>query len=128
VRAAVLLSGPQESPASGQRWIGGAAAADASRGAPPPVRRAAYALREECGDEPYDARSFCASRHAGLQRRNLQAMGLAPGLLGNGSGFVVLDYAPRVLGSGRAHHESVALGRQAGPAVAALWLTLFSAL
>ena len=41
---------------------------------------------------------------------------------------LVLDYAPRVLGSGRAHHESVALGRQAGLAVAALWLTLFSAL
>lgn len=124
VRAAVLLSGPQECPACGRNWVG------AKRAAHTPVRRATYALREECGDEPYDAQSFCASLHPGLQRRNLQKMGLAPGVLGNRSGFVVLDFEPLVLGpgTGRSHHGSVALGKQAPPGVAAMWLSLYSAL
>ena len=65
VRAAVLLSGPQECPACGRDWVG------AKRAAHTPVCRATYALREECGDEPYDAQSFCASLHPGLQQRNL---------------------------------------------------------
>jgi len=122
----VLLSGPQECPECARGWL---------RGGPPTLRRAAYARREECGDEPYNAKSYCAARHpaqpgrGGLQRRNLDAMGLSPGLLGNGSGYVVLDFAPLDIGSrGRSHHESVALGEQAPTGVVALWKTLFAAL
>jgi hypothetical protein len=128
VRAAVLLSGPQECPACGRDWVGAKRAAHTHTHTP--VRRATYALREECGDEPYDAHSYCASLHPGLQRRNLQEMGLAPGLLGNRSGFIVLDFEPLVLGpgTGRSHHGSVALGKQAPPGVAAMWLSLYSAL
>ena len=128
VRAAVLLSGPQECPACGRDWVGAKQAAHTH--AHTPVRRATYALREECGDEPYDAHSYCASLHPGLQRRNLQEMGLAPGVLGNRSGFIVLDFEPLVLGpgTGRSHHGSVALGKQAPPGVAAMWLSLYSAL
>ena len=57
-------------------------------------------------------------------------MGLAPGVLGNRSGFIVLDFEPLVLGPGtsRSHHGSVALGKQAPPGVAAMWLSLYSAL
>ena len=59
---------------------------------------------------------------------NLGALGLQPGLMGNASGFVVLDYTPLELGVGRSHHESIALGKQAPPAVVAIWKTLFAAL
>ena len=55
-------------------------------------------------------------------------MGLAPGLLGNESGYVVVDFAPLELGKGRPHRRSVALGAQAPAGVVALWKTLFAAL
>ena len=118
-RAAVLLSGPQECPDCAKGWL---------RGGPPTLRRAAYSLREECGDTPYNRESYCAKLHPGLQKRNLEAMGLAPGLLGNESGYVVVDFAPLELGKGRPHHDSVALGAQAPAGVVALWKTLFAAL
>jgi pimeloyl-ACP methyl ester carboxylesterase len=118
-RAAVLLSGPQECPDCAKGWL---------RGGPPTLRRAAYSLREECGDLPYNRESYCAKLHPGLQKRNLEAMGLAPGLLGNESGYVVVDFAPLELGKGRPHHDSVALGAQAPAGVVALWKTLFAAL
>lgn len=124
VRAAVLFSGPQEGTENGKGWIGEAAAS------PPTLRRAAFARKEECGDEPHHSvrASYCATRYPGLQRKNLGAMGLVPGVLGNVSGFVVLDFTPRALGVGRSHHEMVALGAQAPAAVVAIWKTLFAGL
>lgn len=127
VRAAVLFSGPQEGPQNGRAWIGGGGGGGGNGGAGP-LRRAAFGLREECGDTPYAAESYCARLFPGLQRRNLGALGLQPGLMGNASGFVVLDYTPLELGVGRSHHESIALGKQAPPAVVAIWKTLFAAL
>ena len=40
----------------------------------------------------------------------------------------VLDYTPLELGAGGSHHDSTALGRQARPAVVAIWKTLFAEL
>ena len=134
VRAAVLFSGPQEGTQNGRAWIrpdgvAGGGGGGGGGGGEGPIRRAAFGLREECGDTPYAADSYCAALFpGGLQRKNLGALGLQPGLMGNSSGFVVLDYTPLQLGVGRSHHESIALGKQAPPAVVAIWKTLFAAL
>ena len=40
----------------------------------------------------------------------------------------VLDYTPLEPGDGRSQHTSIALGRQAPPAVVAIWKTLFAEL
>jgi hypothetical protein len=118
-KAAVLLSGPQESADVGALWVGTA---------PPMLRRAAYALHEECGDVPdANPNNYCA-RSPQLLRTNLVAMGLEPALLGKGSGFVVADFPPPQHDVGRAHHDSMALDRQAVPALASLWRVLFAEL
>ena len=36
--------------------------------------------------------SYCATLFPGLLRKNLRALGLQPGLMGNASGFVVLEH------------------------------------
>ena len=113
VRAAVLFSGPQEAVECAS-WLGWGA---------PTLRRAIYAAKEECGDEPADRASYCASVQPKLMRRNLAAMGLQRGYLGNRSGYVVVDYVP-LLGEGRAFHNHVALSSHAPMAVRALWKTL----
>ena len=108
-KAAVLFSGPQEV-AECASWL--------AQG-PPTLRRAVYSMKEECGDEPEDTSSFCALYPQRL-RRNLEAMGLTSGYVGNHSGFVVVDFPP-LLNEGRAHHDSVALQTKAPPPVEALW-------
>ena len=117
VRAAVLFSGPQEGTQNGRAWIGGGGGGGAGGGSgghrgrggggagggagggggrgdggERPVRRAAFGLHEECGDSPYAAESYCATLFPGLLRKNLRALGLQPGLMGNASGFVVLGH------------------------------------
>ena len=82
-----------------------------------------YALKEECGDEPADTSSYCATQLPQLMRRNLEAMGLQRGLVGNVSGYVVVAFEPLLL-EGRAFHDSVALQAKAPPSVAGLWKAL----
>ena len=60
-------------------------------------------------------------------RRNLEAMGMASGQLGNVSGYVAVDFAP-LSTEGRAYHDSVALQAKANPAVVALWSTMLARL
>ena len=115
VRAAVLFSGPQEGP-NCSAWV---------RDAPQVLRRATFSAHEECGDAPALS-SYCTA-YPRLLRHNLEAMGLAPGLLGNGSGFVVLDFEPLV-SEGRSHHDSVALQAKAPPPVVAAWRVLLARL
>ena len=95
VRAAVLLSGPQEAPECAG-WL--------SSG-PPTLRRAVYALKEECGDEPEARDSWCATAHPKLLQANLEAMGLRRGYLGNHSGYVV-DTLPAACPRSRPHPQS----------------------
>ena len=116
VKAAVLFSGPQETPECAS-WLGQGA---------PTLRRAVYALKEECGDEPEDTASFCA-RYPKRLRKNLDAMGLTPGYVGNHSGYVVVDYPP-LLNEGRSHHDSVALQNKASAPVEALWKAMLGKL
>ena len=109
VRAAVLFSGPQEHPAT-SGWLGMG---------PPTLRRAVYAMHEECGDAPADTAAFCYLFPMRM-RKNLEAMGLRPGFIGNSSGFVVVDFEPLLM-EGRAFHDSTALQTKAPPPVVALW-------
>ena len=109
VRAAVLFSGPQEHPATSS-WLGMG---------PPTLRRAVYAMHEECGDAPADTAAFCYLFPMRM-RKNLEAMGLRPGFIGNSSGFVVVDFEPLLM-EGRAFHDSTALQTKAPPPVVALW-------
>ena len=90
------------------------------------LRRAVYALREECGDAPALNASYCA-RYPYLLRHNLEAMGLSRGYVGAHSGYVVVDYEPLVA-EGRSHHNSVALSNAAPPPTAALWKALLGRL
>ena len=116
VRAALLFSGPQEVPACAG-WLGWGA---------PTLRRAVYALREECGDEPEARSSFCAL-HPRLLRTNLGRMGLTPGVIGNQSGFVVVDFQP-LTNEGRSHHDAVALQDKTPAPTEALWKALLARL
>ena len=116
VRGAVLFSGPQEAPECAEGWLTAGA---------PTLRRAVYALHEECGDQP-KVTSYC-STHPHLLRRNLEQMGLARGLVGNQSGYVVVDFPP-MIDEGRAHHDAVALTGHAPPPVEAIWKTLLARL
>ena len=102
-----------------------AAAAAAVAPAPTPLRRAVYAMQEECGDEPSSS-SYC-SLHPKLLKRNVEAMGLERGVIGNRSGYVVIEFSPMVT-EGRSHHDAVALKGHASPAVEALWKTLLARL
>ena len=116
VRAALLFSGPQEHPDAAAGWLS-AAAADST------LRRAVYALHEECGDAPVDRGSYCAALFPQRLRRNLEAMGLRSGYVGNVSGYVVVDYNP-LLHEGRYFHDSTARQDKAPPPVESLWRTV----
>ena len=114
----MLFSGPQEHPdATG--WLARARTDGV-------LRRAVYSLKEECGDAPADTASFCALFPHRL-RTNLLEMGLAAGVLGNVSGFVVVDIPP-LLNEGVAHHYSVALENKPPPPVVAMWKALIGEL
>ena len=114
VRAAILFSGPQEVPACSSGWL---------RKGPPTLRRAAYAMREECGDKPAINTSYCAA-FPRLLERNLEAMGMDRGDVGMAqSGYVVLDFEP-LIAEGRSFHDSVALQAKAPPPTAAMWKAL----
>jgi hypothetical protein len=119
LRAAVLFSGPQEVPACSRGWL-------RRTPATPMLRRAVYALREECGDEPALNQSYCG-RFPYLLRRNLDAMGMTRGYLGAHSGYVVVDFEPLVA-DGRSHHNSIALSNAAPPPTTALWKALLGRL
>ena len=123
LRAAVLLSGPQELPGTTAGWIHAAAARDGV------LRRAAYALREACGDEPADPTQFCTRAPRAL-RANLQKLGVPPvdALVRNRSGFVVTDLAPLLEEHRFAHHDSTAVDEQAPPEMRAVWSALFEGL
>jgi hypothetical protein len=87
VRAAVLFSGPQEGP-NCSAWV---------RDAPQVLRRATFSAHEECGDAPEagpEQASYCATFSPGSLAKNLRAMGLTPGFLGNESGYVVTGRQP----------------------------------
>ena len=123
VLAAVMLSGPQDCAECVRSWAGEAATQ-------PTLRRAAYALREGCGDAPDDRGEYCPTHNPGALRRNLGAMGLARGMLGaNASGYVQTDFAPHLAAAAprpnRVHHKSVAKAEWASSASAAVWAILF---
>ena len=85
-------------PVAGGGGAGGGAGGGGGRGdgGERPVRRAAFGLHEECGDSPYAAESYCATLFPGLLRKNLRALGLQPGMMGDASGFVVLEHGQSI--------------------------------
>lgn len=89
VRAAVLLSGPQEVVFA--EWMNHNTWSDPIKAV---TRRAMFAYQEQCGVKPYFASRLCGVKQkalnisSGFLHRNLRRMNLTDGVVGNNSFFV----------------------------------------